>query len=103
MLVRNNQQRSPPMNAKKVKMHQAEILRKAGHKQRQIAEILGVSERMVRNYLKPKAEMQHLPKHSLLDPYQEYITSKIEEALGLYPPYTDKYGRIVGYRQIPRR
>jgi len=67
------------MNAKKVKMHQAEILRKAGHKQRQIAEILGVSERMVRNYLKPKAEMQHLPKHSLLDPYQEYITSKIEE------------------------
>jgi len=83
------------MNARKVRIHQAEILRKAGHKQSEIAEILGVSDRMVRNYLKPK--------HSLLDPYHEYITSKIEEALGLYPPYTDKYGRIVGYRQIPRR
>jgi hypothetical protein len=41
--------------------------------------MLGVSERMVRYYLKPKAKMQHLPKHSLLDPYQEYIRSKIEE------------------------
>jgi hypothetical protein len=51
MLVRNNQQRSPPMNARKVKMHQAEILRKGGHKQKEIAEILGVSVRMEHHFL----------------------------------------------------
>ena len=68
------------MNARKVKMHQAEILRKAGHKQSEIAEILGVSDRMVRNYLKPKPEVQPIPKHGLLDPYHEYITEKLDDA-----------------------
>jgi hypothetical protein len=51
MLVRNNQQRSPPMNARKVKMHQAEILRKGGHKQKEIAEILGASVRMEHHFI----------------------------------------------------
>jgi transposase len=68
------------MNARKVKMHQAEILRKAGRKQREIAEILGVSDRMVRNYLKPKPEVPPIPKHGLLDPYHEYITAKLDDA-----------------------
>jgi predicted transcriptional regulator len=57
------------MNDRKVKMHQVEILRKAERKQKEIAEMLGVSDRMVRYYLKPKLEAKSLPKQSLLDPY----------------------------------
>jgi transposase len=68
------------MNARKVKMHQAEVLRKAGHKQREIAEILGVSDRMIRYYLNPKPEVQPISRHSLLDPYHEYITAKLDDA-----------------------
>ncbi len=68
------------MNSRKVKMHQAEVLRKAGHKQWEIAEVLGVSDRMVRNYLKPKPEKTVATKQTLLDPYHEYITAKIEDA-----------------------
>jgi transposase len=60
-------------------MHQAEILRNAGHRQKEIAERLGVSDRMVRYYLNPKPEAQRAPNHSLLDPYREYITAKIDE------------------------
>ncbi|HNY22967.1 MAG TPA: IS21 family transposase [Treponemataceae bacterium] len=61
-------------------MHQAEVLRKAGHKQWEIAEMLGVSDRMVRYYLNPKPEAQPAVRQSLLDPYHEYITAKIDEA-----------------------
>jgi transposase len=68
------------MNDRKVKMHQAEILRNAGHRQKEIAEMLGVSDRMVRYYLNPKPEAQRAPKHSLLDPFREYITAKIDES-----------------------
>jgi transposase len=68
------------MNARKVKMHQAEILRNAGHRQKEIAEWLGVSDRMVRYYLNPKPEAQRAPNHSLLDPFREYITAKIDES-----------------------
>ena len=67
------------MNARKVKMHQAEILRNAGHKQWEIAERLGVSDRMVRNYLNPKPKAQPAVKQSLLDPYHEFITARIDE------------------------
>lgn len=68
------------MNARKVKMHQAEILRNAGYRQKEIAERLGVSDRMVRYYLNPKPEAQRAPNHSLLDPFREYITTKIDES-----------------------
>lgn len=68
------------MKTWKVKMHQAEGLRKAGYKQWEIAELLGVSDRMIRNYLKPKPEAQPAVKQSLLDPYHEYITARIDEA-----------------------
>lgn len=68
------------MNARKVKMHQAEILRNAGHRQKEIAERLGVSDRMVRYYLNPKPEAQRALNHSLLDPFREYITAKIDES-----------------------
>ena len=46
------------MNSRKIQMHQAEVPRRAGRKQREIAEILGVSDRMVRYYLKPKPAAQ---------------------------------------------
>mgnify|MGYP000944157480 CR=1 FL=1 len=59
------------MKTWKVKMHQAEVLRKAGYKQWEIAEMFGLSDRMVRNYLKPKPEAQPAVKQSLLDPYHE--------------------------------
>jgi transposase len=68
------------MNARKVKMHQAEILRNAGHRQKEIAEMLGVSDRMVRYYLNPRPEALQRPNHSLLDPYREYITAKIDKS-----------------------
>jgi len=67
------------MNARKVKMHQAEILRNAGHKQWEIAERLGVSDRMVRNYLNPKPKAQPAVKQSLLEPYHEFIAARIDD------------------------
>lgn len=70
------------MNSRKIKMHQAEVLRRAGRKQREIAEMLGVSDRMVRYYLKPKPAAPPKKKHSLLDPYRDYITAKLEETPG---------------------
>jgi len=42
--------------------------------------MLGVSDRMVRNYLKAKPGVQPAAKQSLLDPYHEYITARIDEA-----------------------
>lgn len=66
------------MNTRKVRMHQAEVLRNAGHKQQEIAEILGVSDRMVRYYLNPQPQPEPEPKHRLLDPYKEYITAKLD-------------------------
>ena len=37
---------------------------------------------MVRYYLKPKPAAQPKKKHSLLDPYRDYITAKLEETPG---------------------
>ena len=68
------------MNHRKVKMHQARILRTAGKKQSEIAEILGVSARMVRYYLSPKCNDSERTRSSLLDPYREYITDQINES-----------------------
>lgn len=67
------------MNTRKVRMHQAEVLRNAGHKQQEIAEILGVSDRMVRYYLNPQPQPEPEPKHRLLDPCKEYITAKLDD------------------------
>lgn len=66
------------MEDRKVKMHQAEILKRAGYKQREIAEQLGVSDRMVRNYLNPKGRREATVRSSMLDPYREYITTVLE-------------------------
>jgi transposase len=61
-------------------MHQAKILQTAGKKQSEIAEILGVSTRMVRYYLSPKYNDAERTRGSLLDPYREYITEQIGES-----------------------
>lgn len=61
-------------------MHQARILARSGHKQKEIAELLGVSDRMVRNYLradyKPKPR---LARTSLLDPFKPDIDRILED------------------------
>jgi len=44
--------------------------------------MLGVSDRMVRYYLKPKPAAQPRKEHSLLDPFRDYITAKLEETPG---------------------
>lgn len=68
------------MCQKEYRMHTARILAKSGLKQAQIAAQLGVSDRMVRKYLKE----DYLPKErkarqSLLDPFKCTISSVLEE------------------------
>jgi len=62
-------------------MHLARILAGDGHSQREIAARLGVSDRMVRKYLKPDFG-QSAPKTqaSLLDPFKDTIQAVIEES-----------------------
>lgn len=62
-------------------MHYARILAEDGHSQREIATRLGVSDRMVRKYLKPDFG-QTTPKQqtSLLDPFKSTIKMIIEES-----------------------
>ena len=67
------------MKTRKVNMYQAEILKKAGYTQKEIAEQIGVSDRMVRYYLNPKPEKEKKETQSLLDPYKEYIIAKLDE------------------------
>jgi transposase len=67
------------MKTRKVNMYQAEILKKAGYTQKEIAEQIGVSDRMVRYYLNPKPEKEKKEKQSLLEPYKEYITAKLDD------------------------
>jgi transposase len=65
---------------KKQRMLKAAELRHNGCKQREIAAILGVSERTVRTYLKtPPAVRKRTARGSLLDPYKPYIDSLIDE------------------------
>lgn len=61
-------------------MHQARILARSGHKQKEIAELLGVSERMVRNYLRADYQPKpRLPRVSLLDPFKPDIDRILED------------------------
>jgi len=61
-------------------MHTARILAQSGLKQAQIAAQLGVSDRMVRKYLKedyrPK---ERKPRVSLLDPFKDTIASVLQD------------------------
>jgi transposase len=68
------------MRQKERRMHQARILAQAGHKQKDIAQRLGVSPRMVRYYLSDR-EVATLaaPRPSKLDPFIPTIQSILEE------------------------
>jgi predicted transcriptional regulator len=60
-----------PVNKQEMRMHQAKILTKQGLKQYKIAEILGVSDRTVRNYLSgksPQAKERKVRESKLVDP-----------------------------------
>lgn len=68
------------MRQKERRMHQARILAQAGHKQKDIAQRLGVSPRMVRYYLsdtgtQPESE----PRPSKLDPFLPVLQSILED------------------------
>lgn len=61
-------------------MHQARILARSGHKQQEIAQLLGVSDRMVRNYLRTDYQIKSRPpRSSLLDPFKPDIDMILEE------------------------
>lgn len=67
------------MCQKEYRMHLARILAKEGHKQTQIAQRLGVSERMVRKYLRPEYQPKDRPaRRSQLDPFKGFINSVLE-------------------------
>lgn len=67
------------MNIRKVRMHQAEVLKKAGYSQKEIAEQLGVSDRMVRYYLATAEKKLPPVKTKLIDPFRDYITTVLQE------------------------
>lgn len=60
------------------KMYMAKIYAKEGKTQREIAEILGVTERTVRNYLNRKTAKRK-QRTSLLDPFKPTINSILDE------------------------
>jgi len=61
-------------------MHVARILANNGHKQTEIAQQLGVSDRMVRKYLRPEYQPKaRKARPSQLDPFKTIIDSVIEE------------------------
>jgi transposase len=65
---------------KKNRMIEAAKLRARGYKQREIADLLGVSERTVRTYLKnPPSSRKRTPRRSLLDPYKAFIDDLLSE------------------------
>jgi len=61
-------------------MLNARILQAQGYTQMQIAEMLGVSDRTVRNYLKEWPAGRKKPlRHSKLDPYKPFIEDMLEK------------------------
>lgn len=61
-------------------MHKARILAGLGHKQKEIADFLNVSDRMVRKYLNPDYQPRSRPERpSQLDPFKPLIESILEE------------------------
>lgn len=65
---------------KEHRMMKAEILQGEGLKQREIAEMLGVTDRTVRNYLKGRPHSELRPRRpSKLDPFKPAIDAILEE------------------------
>lgn len=66
------------------RMMDARILQAQGKTQREIAEILGVTDRTVRNYLAERPRERIRPvRVSKLDPYKEYIRRRVEDNPGI--------------------
>jgi transposase len=62
------------------RMMDARLLQAQGYTQVEIAEMLGVCERTVRNYLAQKPQARKCPKRpSKLDPYRQVIIDQLEE------------------------
>lgn len=58
----------------------AKIMQAKGVRQKEIAKVLGVTDRTVRNYLNtPPGRKARKKRASKLDPYREYIRAIIEE------------------------
>ena len=65
---------------KEHRMMKAEILQGEGFKQREIAEMLGVTDRTVRNYLSGHQDLHPRPRRpSKLDPFKPVIDAILEE------------------------
>ncbi len=68
------------MCRKEDRMHVARIMAKDGHSQKDIAVKLGVSDRMVRKYLKPDfGTRPRKTRKSILEPFHEFIDSLLED------------------------
>jgi len=71
-------------------MHVARIMANDGHSQKEIAEKLGVSDRMIRKYLKPDfGTRPRKPKTSILEPFHAFIEEVLEDDpyINLVPVY----------------
>lgn len=64
---------------RKNRMLEARLLQAQGHTQLEIAELLGVCERTVRNYMKQMPRERKRPKQpSKLDPFKKVIIDQLE-------------------------
>lgn len=78
------------MCRKEDRMHLARIMANDGHSQKNIAEKLGVSDRMVRKYLKPDfGTRRRKERVSILEPFHTFIDELLEEDpfINLVPVY----------------
>jgi transposase len=81
---------------KEHRMLRARMLKAKGYKQTEIAEMLGVTDRTVRNYLRyPPSPRKKTKRKSLLDPHTRFIKSVIKEQ-----PY---YNCVLLYERLKRR
>lgn len=78
------------MCRKEDRMHVARIMANKGHSQKDIAEKLGVSDRMVRKYLKPDFGTRRRKRRvSILEPFHAFIDELLEDDpfINLVPVY----------------
>jgi len=81
---------------KEHRMLQARILKAQGYKQAEIANMLGVTDRTVRNYLtNPPSPRKRTTRKSLLDPYKSFIESVLKEQ--------PLYNCVLLYERLKRR
>jgi transposase len=84
MVANNNPQKTGKGAPVEHRMTDARFLQSEGKTQMEIAEILGVTDRTVRNYLKtPPRERIKPVRISKLDPYREYIQRRVDDNPGV--------------------